>query len=299
MYSLPAGRSTARVALWRQLRKCGAVAFKTSTHILPDGAQHLERLQWLAQQVRDAGGDATIVHASDIVGMSDDEIVGLFNVERTRDYTELAAGLSRLIKSRRRLPENKDGKLTKLATRFEEIGSIDFFVCPRREVAEMLLGQARTSRRDPARRIERLSPKKFARKVWLTRPRPEIDRVGSAWLIRRFIDAKARFVFATHPTDHAGAVTFDMMDGQFSHVGDDCTFETLLKSFGIDDPAARRIGEMVHAADLEDGKYPHVECVGIDRLLKGWARLDWTDEKLIERGGECFDALHEFLRKQS
>lgn len=299
MHSLPAGRSTARVALWRQLRKCGAVAFKTSTHILPGGAQHLERLQWLAQQARDAGGDATIVHASDIVGMSDDEIVGLFNVERTRDYAEVAAGLSRLIKARRRPAESEDGELKKLAARFEEIGSIDFFACPKREVAEMLLGQARAPRRDPASRIERVSPKQFARKVWLTRPRPEIDRVGSAWLIRRFIDPKARFVFSTDPADHAGAVTFDMVDGRFSHVGEDCTFETLLKSFGIDDPAARRIGEMVHAADLEDGKYPHVECVGIDRLLKGWAKLGWTDEKLIERGGECFDALHEFLRKQS
>lgn len=299
MYSLPAGRSTARVALWRQLRKCGTVAFKTSTHILPDGAQHLERLQWLAQQARDAGGDATIVHASDIVGTSDDEIVRLFNAERTRDYAEIAAGLSQLIKTRRRPTEGEDGELAKLAARFEAIKSIDFLACPKREVAEMLLDQARPHRRDPASRIERVSPKQFARKVWLTRPRPEIDRVGSAWLIRRFIDPKARFVFSTHPADHAGAVTFDMVGGRFSHVGDDCTIETLLKSFGIDDPAARRIGEMVHAADLEDGKYPHVECVGIDRLLKGWAKLGWTDEILIERGGECFDALHEFLRKQS
>lgn len=299
LHSLPAGRSTARVALWRQLRKCGAVAFKTSTHILPDGVPYLERLQWLAQQARHAGGDATIVHASNIVGTSDDEIVHLFNAERTRDYAEMATDLSRLIKTRRRPTKGKDHQLAKFVARFEEIESIDFFACPKREVVDMLLGQLRAQRYDPASRIERVQTTQFVRKVWLTRPRPEIDRVGSAWLIRRFIDPKARFVFSARPADHPGAVTFDMVDGRFSHVGDDCTFETLLKSFGIEDPAARRIGEMVHAADLEDGKFPHVEAVGIDRLLKGWARLGRTDEQLIEHGAECFGALYEFLRKQS
>ena len=299
MYSLPARRSSARVGVWRQLKKTGAVPFKTSTYILPEGPQHVERFQWRAQQVRDAGGDATIVHASDIEGTSDVEIVRLFNRARAEEFSELAGNLSRLIKAARRKPEINAAELQRLAAQYEEIQSIDFFECPKREVAEMLLEQARKHGRGRPGRDERVSAKQFKQKLWLTRPRPEVDRAGSAWLIRRFVDLKTRFVFSTRPADFPEAITFDMVDGRFSHVGDDCTFETLLKSFSIEDPAARRLGEMVHAADLEDGKFPHVECVGIDRVLKGWARLGVSDEHLVERGGELFDALYEFLGKKA
>lgn len=298
MYSLPARRSSARVGLWRQLKRAGAVAFKTSTYVLPDEPQHVERFQWLAQQVRDAGGDATIVHASDIEGTSDEEIVRLFNEARADDYSELAGNLSRLVKAGGRKHESDPAAFEKLAARYEEISSIDFFACPRHEEAEMLLEQARKRGRGRPGGGERLSVRQFKQKRWLTRPRPEIDRVGSAWLIRRFIDPKARFVFSTKPAEHPDAITFDMVDGRFSHMGDDCTFETLLNSFGIDDPVARRIGEMVHAADLDDGKFPHTECVGIDCVLKGWAQLGESDERLLERGGELFDALYEFLCKR-
>ena len=93
------------------------------------------------------------------------------------------------------------------------------------------------------------------------------------------------------------AIGFDILDGEFSHHGDDCTFEVLAQRFGIKDKLILQIAQMVHAADLEDGKYPRQECVGIDRVLKGWARLGLKDEELIEKGMECFDALYEFLKK--
>jgi hypothetical protein len=297
MYSLPARRSSARVGLWRQLKKAGAVAFKTSTYILPDGPRRLERFQWMAKQVRDGGGDATLVHATDIEGTSDEEIVRMFDAARTEDYAGIAGELSRLIKSGRGKPAADPEAVEKLAARLEEVRGIDFFGSSRREEAEMLLAQARKQGRNRRSGGERLSARQFKQKLWVTRPRPEIDRVGSAWLIRRFIDPKARFAFSTRPADFPAAVTFDMVDGRFSHVGDDCTFETLLEVFRIDDPVARRMGEMVHAADLDDGKYPHAECIGIDRVLKGWARLGMSDEQLLARGAGLFDALHEFLRR--
>src|SRR5207248_3906646 len=109
----------------------------------------------------------------------------------------------------------------------------------------------------------------------VTRPRPEIDRVGSAWLIRKFIDPKAKFVFAKTVPANGRVVSFDMLDAEFSHQGDDCTFETLLKRFRIQDKIIHKMGEMIHDADLDDDKFERTECVGIDRVLKVGQKKDF------------------------
>jgi hypothetical protein len=144
----------------------------------------------------------------------------------------------------------------------------------------------------------KLQPRTFLGRVWLTRPRPQIDRVGSAWLIRKFIDPKAKFVFAVKRYPNQRVLTFDMLDGDFSHDGDDCTFETLVRRFGIRDKAVQKIGEMIHDADLEDDKFQRVECIGIDRVLKGWAKEGLPDEGILRRGFECFDALYSLLQRR-
>lgn len=300
LYGLPARKGSSRVSLWRQLKKAGAIALKTSAYVLPDEPPHRERFQWLAQQVRANGGDATMIYATDIEGTSDEAIVRLFNTARAEDYAALTADIGTFISANRRKPgEDFNTELAKLSARLEEVRLIDFFQAPQAEEAKMQLERARTlhARRSAAPAV--LSPKRFRGRVWLTRPRPQIDRVGSAWVIRRFIDPQARFVFADTPEAHPDALPYDMAGVEFTHHGDDCTFETLVKRFGLDDPALRRMAEMVHAADIEDGKYARTECIGIDRVLKGWARLGWPDDKLLERGGECFDALYAFARKQS
>ena len=142
----------------------------------------------------------------------------------------------------------------------------------------------------------RLDRRDFRGKVWLTRPRPEIDRAGSAWLIRKFIDPKAKFVFGNKGGLNRRVLTFDMLQGDFSHDGDDCTFETLIRRFGIRDKFVCKIAEMVHDADLGDAKFQRTECIGIDRVLKGWAKEGLSDQEILRRGFECFDALHMFLR---
>jgi len=138
---------------------------------------------------------------------------------------------------------------------------------------------------------------RFQNKTWVTRPRPEIDRVACAWLIRGFIDPKAKFEFTSDLDSVAGAIPFDYAHGEFSHQGDDCTFETLLDRFGLVDPALRKIGEMVHDADLEDKKFQHPEGIGIHRILKGWAKRGMPDEEILSRGAACFDGLYSFLRR--
>jgi hypothetical protein len=300
LYGLPARQGSSRVSLWRQLKKSGAIALKTSTYILPDEPAHRERFQWLAQQVREGGGDATLIYATDIEGTSDEEIVRMFNAARAADYAAFVAEIETFIAgNRRKAGETFGAELERFAARFEAIRQLDYFNSPSAEEARMQLERARTLHAKKERAPAKLSRKRFLGRAWLTRPRLEIDRVGSAWLIRRFIDPQARFVFARDPKKQPDALPFDMAEVEFSHHGDDCTFETLVKRFGLDDPALRQIAEMVHVADIDDGKYARPEAIGIDRVLKGWGRLGLSDDALLEKGGDCFDALYEFLRRKS
>lgn len=300
LYGLPARRGSSRVSLWRQLKKTGAIALKSSTYLLPDQPAHRERFQWLAQKVRDSGGDATLIHATDIEGMPDEEIVRAFNAARAADYAGLTADLTAFIAAnKRKASDTFADQLERFSARLEEIQQVDFFASPKAEDARMRLDQARALHVKSGKAPAKLSPKKFHGRTWLTRPRPEVDRVGSAWLIRRFIDPRARFVFGGQPKQFPDALPFDMADVEFTHHGEDCTFETLVKRFGLDDPALQRIAEAVHVADLEDSKFARLEAIGIDRVLKGWGRLGLSDEALLQRGGECFEALYEYFRKRA
>jgi len=298
LYGLPTKKSAARVNLWRQLKKAGALPLKTSAYLLPDQPEHHERFQWLAQQVRDGGGEATIIRVTEIEGLTGEDIVRQFNEARATDYDVLRPVLNELLgRSKKQLDESFAADIEKLTRQFEDIRRIDFFDCPRSQDVQMLLKRAANLRKAKSKTSPQLAAKKFFGKTWLTRPRPQIDRVGSAWLIRKFIDPKARFVFASSPTKHPDAIPYDMFEVEFSHHGDDCTFETLVKRFGITDKAVLKIAEMVHDTDLEDGKFQTTECVGIDQILKGWAKKGLTDKELLERGGECFDALYQQIQK--
>jgi hypothetical protein len=296
LYGLPTKRGAERVSLWRQLKKSGALALKTSAYLLPDNPENNEHFQWLAQQVRDAGGDTTLIRVTEVEGLTHEEIVRLFNEARARDYDELIAEANKLLAGRKR-GESLAIRVERLNVWLDEIRRIDFFHCPRAHDAQMLLQRAMNLKRTKAAGGVLLSPKRFSGKTWLTRPRPEIDRVGSAWLIRRFIDRQAKFVFSNDSKKFPNAIPFDMVNVEFSHHGDGCTFETLVKRFGLSDKALVKIAEMVHEADLEDDKFQREECIGIDRVLKGWARLGLSDEQLLEKGSACFDALYEYLRK--
>lgn len=300
LYALPARKGTSRVSLWRQLKKSGAIALKNSTYVLPDAPTHRERFQWLAQQVRETGGDATLIYATDIEGTSEEEIRRLFNAARADEYAAFVAEVATWIGANRKtLGKSYAAELERFAARFEEIRQLDFFTAPQAEEARMQLERARTLHAKKTPAPATLSPKRFVGRTWLTRPRPEIDRVGSAWLIRRFIDPKARFVFASDPKAHPQSLPFDMADVEFSHHGDDCTFETLVQRFALDDPALRQIAEMVHVADINDGMFVRTEAIGLDQVLKGWAQLGLSDDALLTKGGECFEALYEFLRRKS
>jgi hypothetical protein len=297
LYSLPTSRNTERVAVWRRLKKMGAVQIKTSTYLLPDEPAQYEQFQWLAQQVRDYSGDSTLVRAQEIEGLTREKVVSLFNAARDQEYIALRKDLHLFITRRRKSgAEFAAAELERLTRRFRELRQIDFFDSARGHEVAMLLRRAEGPRRSP--KLQTLDPKQYREKTWLTRPRPEIDRVGSAWLISKFIDPKAKFVFAPTAQAVPGAIAFDMLDAEFSHHGNCCTFETLTKRFAISDKAVGKIGEMIHDADLDDARFQRVECVGIDRVLKGWAKEGLADEEILRRGFECFDALYAFLQRR-
>lgn len=298
LYSLSAKKSAVRVSLWRKLKKCGALSLKTSAYVLPDEPSHYEKFQWLAKQVRDSGGEATLIKVTEIEGLKGEEIVGQFQSQVAREYDELVPGLTRFVQvHRKKRGESFDAELEKLTIRFEEIRKIDFFDCPRAQEVQMLLHRADSLRKSKDKALPELQTRKFQGRIWLTRPRPEIDRVGSAWLIRHFIDPKAKFVFAASPEDHPDAIPYDMFDVEFTHHGDRCTFETLLQRFAMDDNHLTAIGEMIHDADLEDDKFHRPECMGIDKVLKGWAKSGLSNDELLKKGFDLFDALYGSLKK--
>jgi hypothetical protein len=197
-------------------------------------------------------------------------------------------------KARKQSPEAFSSQLQKLRQRFQEIRDIDYFKTSRGEDLQRLLQKAEALE-SPSKKPEmkvRLRAEDYRGKTWITRPRPEIDRVGSAWLIRKFIDSSAKFVFANTPTEFPKAIPYDMFDVEFSHHGDYCTFETLIQRFGIRDRAVLRLAELIHDADVEDGKFRRVEGFGVEQIFKGWAKQGLADQDILTKGFECFDALY-------
>jgi hypothetical protein len=297
LFTLPTNRNTERVAVWRRLKKMGAVQIKTSTYLLPDQPAQHEQFQWLAKQIRDYGGDPTLVRAQEIEGLTKERVVAMFNDARAKDYAELQKSLQGFIARRRKMDaEAAAGELERLTRQFREIRKVDFFDSARGHDIAMLLNRAAGPRR--ARQLETLDARQYQGKTWLTRPRPEIDRVGSAWLISKSIDRKPKFVFASSADVSPNAIPFDMLDAEFSHHGNCCTFETLIRRFAISDKSLAKIGEMIHDADLDDARFQRVEAVGIDRVLKGWAKQGLPDKEILHRGFECFDALYAFLQRR-
>lgn len=252
---------------------------------------NLERLQWVAKRVQDAGGKASVMEVLAIDGVPDSEIIGLFNQQRASDYKELLVKLMQI-----RRGSLAEGEVERIKKRLCEVQEIDFFKCSLAEDVAKVLASLQTEERQT--NLPRLKIKDYQSRVWLTRPRPEIDRVGSAWLIKRFIDPKASFVFNSSADAIPGAIPFDMSKAELSHYGDDCTFETLLKRFHIQERRLIEIGEMIHDVDLEDEKFGHREGYGLHEVFKGLAAEGLTDAEILEKGFEMFDAIYKLkLRK--
>jgi hypothetical protein len=291
-FTLPTKRASQRVEVWRKLQRYGAVPLGNSGYLLPSNAIDQERFEWLATAIRKHAGDASVVKVQSIDNLSTSQLVGRFAEARAREYQGLIRELQKLSS----VPRQKRalGRLSRLQVRFREIVEIDFFNSPLQRRVEELLKRADTSP-SSMRKTARINPKEYVGRVWVTRPRPGIDRSASAWLIRRFIDKRARFTFAQQEHVPLESVPYDMFQGGFGHSGENCTFETLQKTFRIRDKKVEVIGQIIHDADLLDEKFGRKEGFGIDEVLNGWARQGFPDNELLERGMELVEGLYHSL----
>lgn len=291
-FSLARKGASLRVSVWRKLQRYGSLPLGNSGYLLPNIPSNRERFEWLATTVRSSHGDASVLEVQSIDNYSGSQLAKRFSDARTEDYRKL------LKDARNALPKKLPAQISRLRQRLQEVVSIDFFGSPLREQAEKTLAAMQQPQNKSAPHdLGRVSRSVYRNRKWVTRPCPGVDRIMSAWLIRRFIDSKAKFVFSAEDQKPSAAVPFDMYEGGFGHRGEDCTFETLAKVFRIRDKRVAVMGEIVHDADLFDEKFGRREGFGIDEVMKGWAQLNVSDSELLERGLQLAEGLYQSLRK--
>ncbi len=292
LLSLPPRPSSLRVRTWRRLRALGAVALKSGAYLLPFSPDRYEQFQWLAQEVQKDRGEATLLKVDRVENVKQAEVVRLFHEARNADYAILTDRYRKLGSGRR--PRAAE-ELARLARELDRLTDIDFFDAPgrqqalrAREAAERrVTGSAKTG--PPAGRLDLEA---LHGRRWATRPRPHVDRLASAWLIKRFLDSGAEFVFTPPEELPADAIPFDMAGVEFGHHGDHCTFETLLERSGLRDRRLAIIAEIVHEADLRDGKFQREEARGLDLVLRGLLAAVKDDPDALAQGLILFDGLY-------
>lgn len=292
VFSLPAGKASERVQVWRKLQKLGCLPFRNSGYLLPNTPENRERLIWAAETVRASKGESSVLEVGTMDDLSVGTICDLFRQARDADYLDLEKQLKKLKPQKVASPQ-----LLRLRRRFDEIVATDFFESKRRVVVQTHFERLSPPAVEP-QNVPRADKNSFQGKTWVTRLRPGIDRVSSAWLISKFIDDKPRFEFAENPSDKPKAVAFDMYGVTgFGHVGNRCTFETLCAAFSITDKRVLFIGEAIHDADLEDRRFGREEGHTLNRILQGWAKQGVSDDELLKRGMELIEGLFVSLSK--
>ena len=312
IHQIPPKPDYFRVKVWRRLQRLGAVAIKNSVYVLPKNDQTQEDFQWVLREIIEGRGEASLCEARFVDGLSDEEVEALFQAARGAEYDQIAEEARRLAEIPLPNGQTEETRRTKLEIdlvrlkrRLAEVVAIDFFGAPGRETAEGLVSgvEARMTGKnsmlgaDNARTLRR---EDFLGKTWVTRKGIYVDRMASAWLIRRFIDPDARFKFVP-PKGYKplpGELRFDMFEAEFTHEGDRCTLEVLIQRVGLDDPALIPIAEIVHDIDLKDSKFARQDTIGIERLIAGIAMTHKDDENRLARGTAVFDDLYEYFKRK-
>lgn len=310
IHQIPPQPSYLRVKIGRRLQGLGAVAVKNSVYVLPNSERALEDFQWVRREIVAGRGDASVCLARFVEGLSDAAVEALFNAAREADYgalvrdaRRLQATLARPRKRRNGAREQTSAALLRLRKRFGEVAAIDFFGTSGRETVEGLLSAVEANLRpaatESANGLSTPAPAVRGR-TWVTRSGAHVDRIASAWLIRRFIDPEARFKFirGQEYAPEAGELRFDMFEAEYTHEGDLCTFEVLRRRFKLEEPALRELAEIVHDIDLKDGKFSRPEAPGVDRLIAGIAMRHKEDEARLHDGAAAFEALFEYFKRK-
>src|SRR2546428_9927690 len=308
---LPPTPTRHRVGVWRKLQRMGAVRLRGSAWILPETTETTELFQWLVQEIQSFRGEATLLHVDRIENMTEEQVTALFHKARAVEYQAVVQGcrdilaqLDRYRADHRGSVAQLRGKLDVFKRELDRVQAIDYLEAPVGQRARTLwettakrLRAAESRPRAAGGRHRASLPPRGS--TWVTRPRPHIDRIASAWLIKRFCDPEAKFAFADAADAARKGIPFDVLGADFGHRGEDCTFETLVKRFALKDRRIKMIAEMVHEADLHDGKFTRNEALGLDLAVKGLAESTQDDHELLEQGMAIFDGLYAVLKRKT
>jgi hypothetical protein len=309
--SLPPTPTRHRVGVWRKLQRMGAVRLRGSAWILPETTETTELFQWLVQEIVSFRGEATLLHVDRVGNMTEEQVTDLFHKARAVEYQATMKECREVLSQLDRYRASHKGSVAHLRSRLDgvkreldRIQSIDYVEAPigRRaralwETTAKRLRAAETGPRAPAGRRRASLPPPGS--TWVTRPRPHIDRIASAWLIRRFYDPSAKFAFADTADAARKGIPFDVLGAEFGHHGEDCTFETLVKRARLRDRRLVRLAELVHEADLRDGKYPHEEARGLDVAVRALLAASPDDHQVLAQGMTLFEGLYATTSRKS
>ncbi len=281
LHQIPPQPAYLRTKILRRLNQLGALSIKNSAYLLPAGEETLEDLQWLRREIVESGGEAWLFEAGAVAGLSDQDIREAFRELRRPDYEEL------LVAGRKLLENLREADWRRLKRRYDEVRRIDFFAAPGHEEMEELMRTIQT----PVTKPDRPG---LAGRCWVTRQGVKVDRISSSWLVRRFVDPQAEFRFVDPETyTHTdGELRFDMFEGEFTHQGDQCTFEVLLDWTGAGDAALRALAEVIHDIDLKDAKFGRPETAGVAAMIDGLVLRHADDARRLEEGAMLLDALY-------
>lgn len=315
-YSIPATPVNNRVKIWRKLVKTGAVQLKGGVYILPYSEERHEALQWMLAELPGLNGEGLLVRTDCIEPLRQEEIITLFNEQRRPRYLEIARKIDEFSGRIGNLRKGgRDRKSTSLFRQYEKIHN-EFQAVQQRDFFQSNLGQDLTIQLSVIRRqLEELTAVEkghkgsaatelpgsrtisdFSGLTWLTRRRPFVDRMASAWLIRRFIDSAATFAFKgeaeLQSPRSVGEVSYDVRNGDFTHVDDLCTFEFLIRNFELEDKGLAHLAGIVHDIDIKDGKFAAPEAHVIELIIKGIRNRALSDTETLEQGMAIFEALY-------
>ena len=306
IHQVPTSPPYLRVKIWRRLQKIGAVAVKGSVYALPRSDEGVEDFHWVAREILEAGGEASVCEATFIEGITNDELAELFRKARETDYREVLEevdAIERDLKASQKAAEHPSSamatRVSRARQRLAEIQKIDFFSSTAGTQAESRVTGIESRIRSTPLRKSGAQIGAYSSRTWVTRKGIHIDRIASAWLIRRFIDKTARFKFvsARGYRPEPEELRFDMFDAEFTHEGNLCTFEVLLDRMDLKDRALTPIAEIVHDIDLKESKFARPETAGFALMINAVCTAHKEDEQRLERGEAILDDLYNFYRK--
>lgn len=295
IHSVPADPLYLRAKVRRLLDRAGPIALKKAVYAVPPGEPSRDAMERVASEATAGGGHGYVAECTFVDPRTDDLLIESSRAARRADYDDLAGRLRGLANG-----ANPD-VVARARQRFDAIRRIDFFEAPGRRRVEALLSRLESgsgTRRAPSESPGELSA--LVGRVWATRRGVQIDRIASAWLIRRFIDSDAEFRFIDPKEERRpDELRFDMVGGDFTHEGDGCTFETLVRTLGSPDPALRQVAEIVHDIDIKDGKFGRADAPGVQQVVLGIVLHGADDEDRLRRGFALFDDLYASFRSRN